>query len=175
MNMKSMALPLVLSLLLSGCASVKFPLVEDMGPTAAKVRFISDMDKAWIDLYPPNECNNGVNVVFDNFVSNLIKATSEGAPRRVGMIDPQDPSSRSVSEYSLKGGQIINVGVGGNLGRCLYGRSFLAEAGMQYEVALRGSVSNGCVIRINQLVLREGEPRREAVFGAGPMICKSAY
>lgn len=127
-------------------------------------------DHAWVDLYPETECNNGLNVVTQHFLTNAVKSLSDGAPRRVDMIDPPDPASRTVAEYALKPGQILNFGVGG-MASCLRGGSFLLQPAKQYEVA----VSPGCLITVHELVLKEGVARREPFRRVGPMICKKAY
>ena len=166
----------VLCLALAACQTAPtFPLVLDTGDTAAKVRFVTHVSGGWVDLYPEDRCNGGVNVIFekngfDRWVENL---KGVGASQ-VSMIDTPDSQLVSFSEFSLKPGQMVNLGVGG-VPNCLRGYSFRVEAGRQYEVGLRAYGAQGCKLAVSELTLKDGRPWREPLNTVGPMICKSAF
>jgi hypothetical protein len=159
---------------LLGCANTTPPIAFSSKEDASKVRFVNKADSAWIDLYPQNECNNGVNVIHDNAIGNAIRAASEGAPRRVGMLDAVDPADRTIAEFAFIPGQRVNVGIGGAIGRsCLGGVSFTVRSAVQYEVILTNA-SGRCSLTVSTL---EAQPRgalRRPLQELGPLVCKSA-
>lgn len=168
-------IPMLAALLVAGCATPKpFPLIEQNSADAAKVRFSSRIDGAWIDLYPQSECNGGVSVVHETVVTNLVASAAGRKPKRVDMIDPVNPDARDVAEYAFQGGQVVNMGVGGSY-RCLSGASFMAKAGEQYEATLRAEAGYGCVITVSKLVLKGGTPWRLPVEGVKGLVCKNPY
>ena len=166
----------MLCYLVGGCATQTVPIVESQEHDSAKVRFINKMGRTWIDLYPETECNKGVNVIYDNVINNAVRTISEGSPKRVGMLDPQEPTNRNIAEYSFKPGQLINIGVGGNpRGRCLGGLSFIAAPSMQYEVVLSEQQSGRCTLAVQVLSTVEDRVQRQPMRDIRPLVCKRAY
>lgn len=146
----------------AGCASQNIPIVEDSGESSTKVRFVSPREMGWINLYPETNCNNGALVVSDNPVDNFIESLRGRPPKRIGMIDSPDPSSREAAEYSFKGGQTLNIAVTPFPGRCLGGLSFPTESGSQYEVVLVSNTLDGGKFKISKLTMLKGSPHRDA-------------
>lgn len=165
---------MILAVNLLGCAGTTPPIALSSQADAAKVRFVNKADNAWIDLYPENECNNGVNVIHDNAIGNAIRAASDGAPRRVGMLDAVDPADRSIAEFAFVPGQRVNVGIGGAIGSsCLSGASFTARSAVQYEVTLTNA-SGRCSLTVSTLEARAAGALRRPLHELQPLICKSA-
>jgi hypothetical protein len=165
----------MLSVVIAGCANQKPPVAISQEADATKVRFVNRLDGAWIDLYPQTECNHGMNVITDNVFSNAVKSISEGAPKRLDMLDPPAPTDRNIAEYSFKPGQVMNIGIGGKVGgRCLGGVSFVTEPSVQYEVVLSGGSSQKCSLTVTTLESDGATVRRRPVRDLHPLVCKSA-
>lgn len=175
-NVLAASVVATLSFIATGCAGgpTPFPLRADTGASAAQVRFTNEAEHAWMDLYPPDDCNKGVMIAVDNPVANFIASTKGEAPRRIGMIDSPAPTLKKSAEYAVGGGQVINIGISGAR-KCLGGRSFLAESGEQYEVVLRQNPQDECFVAISKLSLKDGMPWRTPVKNVGGLICKPPY
>jgi hypothetical protein len=160
----------------AGCATQKPPIETSLDVEAAKVRFINRISGGWIDLYPETECNHGINVIYDRAIANVVKSISEGAPKRIEMLDPPISTDRNVSEYSFKAGQVINVGIGGNARRgCLGGLSFVAAPASQYEVTLSDRSPSKCMLTVSILYAENGITHRRAVRDLRPLVCQRAH
>ncbi|WP_419684086.1 hypothetical protein ACN22W_10560 [Burkholderia theae] len=118
-----------------------------------------------------------MNIINDNVIANVVRAVSEGNPRRVGMMASKDPLDRNVAEFAFAPNQVINVGIGGNRGAlrnsCLGGLSFRAGAGQQYEVELTGSDVR-CWLKVSTLESDATGVTRRPVQDLQPLVCKSA-
>lgn len=160
------------TLSLIGCATTAEPLKisEDNSPSAAKIRFILSSPDETIKIYPPHDCNGGAVVAHNRKALLLLDSLTDTMPKRAGMIAPPDPKNQMITEYSLKGGQIINIGFQ-QVFNCAFGRSFYAEQGGQYEVELIGKPPHGCVAKINKLSIDDEKVTRTMPRSVGDVIC----
>lgn len=166
--MKNIVCGLLASIFLCGCE--QFPLRMSDQPTAAKLRFIVDVEEAWLDIYPQDDCTTGMNIVTNTLIAKVESVIRSPTPPRVGMLDPVSPNARNVAEYAVDPTQIVNVG-GGSVARCIGGHSFAVDPGGQYEIRFL-RVRTECRLQIVRL--HEDGPKvvRVPVDNLQEMICK---
>ncbi len=160
--------------LLSASPDVPIQVSHDLD--AAKIRFIDKLDHGWIDLYPEDDCNNGINLIRDRTtLVDALKSFAEEKPKRVDMIDPPDATDWTVVENSFKAGQTINLGMGRQRFRhCLGGVSFVAAPSTQYEVTLFEQPPGKCTANVTILTVKDGAVHRTPLRDRRRVICKSA-
>lgn len=164
----------VLAAATAGCAA-PLPVRLSEEPIAAKIRFVNQVDKTLINLYPATECNNGFNVINNHWLGHAIQAASGVAPRRAQMLDPVDPADRNVAEIAVAPLQVVNVGTFSAPGvNCLGGLSFTAREKTQYEVKLAPGSGGRCQLTVSTLERLDGAVMRLPVNDVGPLICRSA-
>ncbi|MPS26396.1 MAG: hypothetical protein E2576_06925 [Alcaligenaceae bacterium] len=158
----------------AGCAAPP-PVQLSEAPSAAKIRFVNQVDKTLLNLYPPTECNNGFNVINNHWLGHAIQAVAGDVPRRVGMLDPVDATDRNIAEIAVAPLQIVNVGTFSGAGvQCLGGLSFTAQEKTQYEVRLSAESGGRCQLTASRLENIDGSIMRVPVNDVGPLICRSA-
>ncbi|WP_338925269.1 hypothetical protein [Mycetohabitans endofungorum] len=107
--------------MMGGCATLAVPVKVSTQAEAAKIRFMNLSQGGWVALYPENECNPGVNIIYENL--------SDGGLPRQAMYDRLDPKDRNIAEYAFEPDQRVNVGmVGVSASQCVGELSFVVQA-----------------------------------------------
>lgn len=153
-------------LYLAGCADGGGVKYDYSGADAAKIRFIESLTGSYIQLFPEHDCNQGVTLI----------SKQELVPRlthqSVQMLDASSTEGKNFQEYEFKPGTVINLGfLAQALDSCTGGVSFVAKAGIQYEV-IHGTKNGRCVMTVNTMQMESGIVTRKTQADTGPLICK---
>ncbi|MCO7552747.1 hypothetical protein [Metapseudomonas otitidis] len=165
------------ALLLTGC-SINGTYSDATQPDAAKLRFVSDMENATLDVFDEAHCDGATTGILNNMLTGNTR-------RRAGMTIAPAKESDAYLEIRLKPGKevFLRNNSSGSSHVCSTGFNFTPEAGAEYELTFssngrqcissmaRLSQDGGRVMRHPLVLLEKGLPGcagSNAIFPEAP-------